>query len=188
MRFGHAAVALCAVTMLCAPASAQEEDRTANSTIFLEGLGPGVLYSINYERLVLDPLAVRVGFSYFSFSATSGSETASAGFFMIPITASYVGLYSGSHGLEVGGGATLFYATLASSGVGLSTTGSGVAAYGTAHVGYRVHPLDGGFNFRIGLMALFGPGFGGTSTDSDGQLQADFGVAPWGYLSLGYSF
>ena len=52
----------------------------AKNAVFLEGLGPGLLYSVNYERLVIDGLAVRVGFSYLSMSAsaTSGGTTATA--------------------------------------------------------------------------------------------------------------
>lgn len=158
-----------------------EADRESKNSVYLEGLGPAMLWSINYDRLVIDELAVRVGFGYFSFSASAGDVDTSAGFFYFPITASYVGLYSGSHGLEVGGGATVMYATAAASGFGTSAESSGVAAYGTAHVGYRLQPVDYGFQFRAGLMTLFGPGvnFEGNS---------DWGAIPWGYLSLGGSF
>ena len=52
-----------------------------------------------------------LGFSYLSFgaSATAGDVTssASATYLAFPLTASYLGVRSGNHGLELGGGATL---------------------------------------------------------------------------------
>lgn len=168
-----------------APAPAQggeeAEKRPAKNSIYAEGLGPGLLYSINYDRLIIDDLAVRVGFSYMSFSASAGSSSASASFLSFPITASYLGVGSPKHILELGGGADIVYATGSASGIGASTSGAGVGAAGTVLIGYRLQPPDGGFNFRVGISPLFGPGFGfggGTS----------FGVLPWGYLSLGGTF
>jgi hypothetical protein len=156
----------------------------AKNAVFLEGLGPGLLYSVNYERLVIPELAVRLGFSYLSMSAsaTSGgtTATASASFFTIPITATYVGL----RGLEVGGGMTLFHASGSGSSVGVSASGSGFAPLGTLLVGYRLHPDNGvGFQFRVGAMAMMGEGLS-LSTDNPGG----FGVLPWLYLSAGVGF
>jgi hypothetical protein len=142
------------------------------------------LYSVNYERLVIPELAVRLGFSYLSMSAsaTSGgtTATASASFFTIPITATYVGL----RGLEVGGGMTLFHASGSGSSVGVNAEGSGFAPLGTLLVGYRLHPDNGpGFQFRVGAMAMMGEGLS-LSTDNPGG----FGVLPWLYLSAGAGF
>lgn len=163
--------------------------RSAKNSIWAEGLGSGLLYSVNYERMVLDDLGVRVGLAYYSFGAsvTSGSDhaEASAKFFIFPITASYLGISSDSkkHCLELGGGATIIYATAAASGTGMSVEGSGMGGYGQALVGYRIQPPDGGFQFRVGLMALFGPGLG--FSDSDPTA---WGTIPWGYISFGGSF
>lgn len=156
----------------------------AKNAIFLEGLGPGLLYSANYERLVIDELAVRVGFSYLSMSASasSGGTTAeaSASFFTIPVTATYVGL----RGLEAGGGMTLLHTSGSGSSVGVSASGSGFAPLFTALVGYRLHPTGGaGFQFRVGAMAMMGEGLS-LSSDNPGG----FGVLPWLYLSLGAGF
>ncbi|MDX9721811.1 MAG: hypothetical protein RBU37_13760 [Myxococcota bacterium] len=168
-------------------AAAPSDERDAKNTIFAELLGPAILWSLNYERLVIDQLAVRLGFSYWSISASAGigddSTSASVSMLYIPLTVAFVGLYSGSHGLEVGGGATLIYASGTADGLGYSSSGSGMGAVGTLNVGYRIHPMDGGFNFRIGLSAFFGPGLGLDVTDPDA-----FGILPWGYLGLGYSF
>jgi len=170
-------------------AAPRTELKLAPNSIYAEGLGAGLAYSLNYERLVADEVAVRAGFSYMSFgaSATSGGQTASASatFMTFPITASYLGVRSGKHALELGGGTTLMSASGSASGIGASSSGSGFGALGTAMVGYRIHPLDGaGFNFRVGAMALMGKGVSLSAANDP----AAFGVIPWFYLSLGASF
>jgi hypothetical protein len=165
------------------------EPKLAPNSIYAEGLGAGLAYSLNYERLVVDDVAVRAGFSYMSFGASttmSNGETigASATFMTFPITASYLGVRSGKHALELGGGTTLMSASGSASGIGASSSGSGFGALGNAMVGYRFHPIeDAGFNFRVGTMALMGKGVGFSVTDPTA-----FGVMPWFYLSLGASF
>jgi len=169
-------------------AAPRAEPKFAENSIYAEGLGAGLVYSLNYERMVADEVAVRAGFSYMSFGASmsSGTETtsASATFMTFPITASYLGVRSGKHALELGGGTTLMSASGTASGVGVSSSGSGFGALGNAMVGYRIHPVDGaGFNFRVGAMALMGKGVSLSSSDPGG-----FGMIPWFYLSLGASF
>src|SRR5689334_9759870 len=165
------------------------EPKFAENSIYAEGLGAGLVYSLNYERMVADTVGVRAGFSYMSFgaSATVNGQTssASATFMTFPITASYLGVRSGKHALELGGGATLMSASGSASGVGVSSSGSGFGALGDLLVGYRIHPIDGaGFNFRVGAMALMGKGVG-LSSNTDPTA---FGMMPWFYLSLGASF
>jgi hypothetical protein len=174
-----------------APAQPQErpaEERRAPNSVYAEGLGAGFAYSINYERLVVDDLGVRLGFSYLSFGASASNGTSasssSATFLSVPITASYVGVHSGKHALELGGGTTITYASAAASGLGASASGSGLTPYGVAMVGYRLHPVDhAGFQFRIGAMALAGNGLSLSRNAGN-----SFGVLPWGYISLGGSF
>jgi hypothetical protein len=163
-------------------------DHPAPNSIYLEGLGAGLAYSVNYERMVSDDVGVRLGFSYMSFggSATAGGQTssASATFVTIPITASYTGIRAGSSALELGGGTTIAYASGSASGVGASASGSGMMPYGVVMVGYRLHPLGHpGFQFRVGAMAIIGEGLGLSNPDP-----SSIGVLPWGYLSLGASF
>ena len=165
------------------------EPKLAENSIYAEGLGAGLVYSLNYERMVVDSLGVRAGFSYMSFgaSATVNGQTsgASATFMTFPITASYVGVRSGKHALELGGGATLISVSGTANGVGVSSSGSGFGALGTTMVGYRIHPVEGaGFNFRVGAMAILGKGVGLSSTTDP----TAFGMMPWFYLSLGASF
>ncbi len=164
------------------------EAKRAPNSIYAEGLGAGFLYSINYERLVIEDLGVRAGFSYVSVgaSATAGGETSSvsASLTTIPVTVSYLGVGSKHHMLELGGGASFSFASGTASSVGRTTSGSGMAVLPDLMVGYRMHPVDGaGFNFRVGAMAFFGNGLGFSDTDPNA-----FGVLPWMYLSLGASF
>ena len=171
-----------------APQPKEETDKPAPNSIYAEGLGAGLAYSINYERRVIDDLGVRVGFSYLSVgaSASAGGSTASSSSTLLtfPITASYLGVRSGKHALELGGGATLAYASAASSGFGTNASGSGITPFGVAMVGYRIHPVDrAGFNFRIGVMALAGNGLS-LSKNAGNEL----GILPWGYISMGASF
>jgi len=157
-------------------------ERDANNSFFVEAGGPGLLYSVNYERVVEDDFGLRVGFSYASFSASSGSASASAAFMTVPVIASYLGLRSGNHALEVGAGATIVYASGSGSSGPIAGSGSGMIPLGTALIGYRRQPVDGGFMFRIGLEALVGKGLALSNPDP-----SSIGVLPWMYLSLGFS-
>jgi hypothetical protein len=176
IAFAAVAAAVCAT-----PALAQERD--ANNSVFIEGGGPGLLYSLNYEHLFDDDLGIRVGFSYQPLSATasSGGGSGPASIIVVPILANYLASY-GSSALELGGGATLIRADGAASGNGLAVSGSGTTVLGTAIMGYRRQPLDGGFQLRIGIEALVGKGLALSKPDPN-----KVGVLPWLYLSLGFS-
>ena len=91
---------------------------------------------------------LRIGMSYVSFSASAGSSSASATILAVPVIFSYLGLRGGNHILELGGGATGIYASGAGSGGAFAASGSGMMALGTAIIGYRRQPLDGGFQFE----------------------------------------
>ena len=172
-----------------APADQAEKAKTDNkpapNSVFLEGLGAGMYYSVNYERRVIDDIGVRLGFGYVTLSAAAGGAESKASYLTIPVTASYLGVRGRRSGLELGGGATLAYTSGAASAGVTSASGSGMQGIGTAMVGYRLHPVDGaGFQFRVGVMALVGKGLS-FSTDYDPE---SIGVLPWFYLSSGASF
>jgi hypothetical protein len=158
----------------------------ADNSFFLEGGGPGLLYSINYERRIENDFGLRIGVSYQSFSASASSggstSSASAAFVTVPVIASYLGIRSGNHILELGAGGTAIYASGSASGTGIAASGSGMTALGTAIIGYRRQPLEGGFQFRVGLEALMGKGLALSNPDPNA-----FGVLPWMYLSFGFS-
>jgi len=181
---------LAALALLATPAMAQRAipDRSrpageeANNSVFAELGGPGLLYSINYERVVENDFGLRIGMSYVSFSASAGTSSASAAVVAVPVIASYLGMRGGNHILEVGVGATGVYASGSASGGGFAASGSGMTALGTALIGYRRQPVDGGFQFRIGFEAVAGKGLSLSNPDPN-----SFGVLPWMYMSLGFS-
>jgi hypothetical protein len=160
------------------PARAQV---TAPNGIYVELLGNGLLYTINYDRFINDDMSLRAGFEYIGLGASdpSGSgASASVSMMMIPLTFNYF-LTShdkgkvGSSKFELGAGimiANFSASATGSAGDVFSASGFGIA--GTATIGYRLQPSDGGFIFRIGFTPLIGPG----------------GFLPFGGLSFGYGF
>jgi hypothetical protein len=102
----------------------------------------------------------------------------------VPIIASYTGLRSGKHSLELGAGTTLIFVSGTASSFGVNSSGSGMAPLGDLLVGYRFHPIHhAGFNFRVGAMAMVGKGLSLSSGDPE-----SLGVLPWLYVSMGASF
>jgi hypothetical protein len=193
MKTFRALAALLTVAAFAAPAMADRlnpprdrvsapDERDANNSFFLEGGGPGLLYSVNYERVVEKDFGLRVGFSYTSLSASAGGTSASASFIAIPVVASYLGLREGNHILELGAGATAVYASGSGSFGAYAGAGSGLVPLGTALIGYRRQPVNGGFQFRVGLEALVGKGLALSNPNPD-----SIGVLPWMYMSLGFS-
>lgn len=155
-----------------APPSTIDPVRTAKNVLYVELLGNGILYSLNYERFLTDDVALRVGLGYLSLTATSGSASARANVLWLPLMVNYMGIGSADHKFELGIGPGLLFASAAASSVGDSASNSGVAIYGTATVGYRYVPHDGGFNFKIGFTPLV----------------ARFGFLPWFGLGFGAVF
>ena len=157
------------------PARAQV---TAPNGIYLELLGNGLLYTINYDRFISDDISLRGGFEYIGLAASSGTESASISMMLIPITFNYF-LTSHDHGkpgsskFELGAGIVIVNISGSASGnAGELVSGSGTGIAGTATIGYRLQPSDGGFIFRIGFTPLIGAG----------------GFLPFGGLSFGFAF
>lgn len=158
-------------------------EREAKNAIYLDLLGPGLFYSINYDRILSEDISARIGLSYLSFGASasdsSGTTSASAEFsyWAVPLTVSYLGIGSETNMLELGGGAVIM--NVKGSGVvetddtSQDAAASATLFAATGMIGYRRQPADGGFVFRIGASPVmtFGAGF-----------------LPWGYLSLGAAF
>jgi hypothetical protein len=176
------ALAVVAAALCATPALAQQ--RYANNSLFLEGGGPGLLYSVNYELLFDDDYGIRAGFSYQPLSAggASGGGSAPVSLFTVPILASHLVSFGDNSALELGGGVTIVKADGAASGNGLAVSSAGTTVLGTAIMGYRRQPADGGFQFRIGIEALVGKGLALSNPDPN-----KLGVLPWMYLSIGYS-
>ena len=154
------------------------ESERARHTIHIEGLGAGLLWSINYEHLLHEDFGVRAGLGSFSLSASAGSSSAKARYTFIPITAHYLA-GPGRRNLELMAGMSLaFFGGSAESG-SLVSSGSAATVFGVFGLGYRLHPRGpAGMNFRVGMMALV-------------NRHLDVGQGgwvPWPYVSLGASF
>jgi hypothetical protein len=155
------------------PGAAGPTPRTASNAIFLEGFGNGLLYSVNYERILGEHFGVRAGFSYFTYAVSSYGKSGNLDLLTVPMVVSY---YTGwdDHKIQLGLGATIIYrgAPTDSEGTafGGERAGAGLAASGV--VGYRYLPQRGGFTFGVGFTPL---------------IRASKALA-WGGANAGYLF
>ncbi len=148
--------------------------RTASNVVYAEALGNGLLYSINYERLLESlHVGIRAGVSYFTYPVSSYGSSGNLTLATFPLVASY---YFGTprHKVQLGLGATILALGVSSDSTGTKfqgeRSGGGVAA--TAVVGYRYLPPDRGFSFGVGFTPLLRSGR----------------FLPWGGANAGYVF
>ncbi len=119
--------------------------------VFLEILGNGFLYSLNYEHFFKDHFAWRVGAMYFGGSGENdANETLNFNLLIMPVMLNYV-LGSGSHHIEIGAGPTLVYLSVE---VDVLPGISGFAFGGTARLGYLYRPPQGGLTFRLAYTPI----------------------------------
>jgi hypothetical protein len=157
------------------PVQAPEQAaRTAQNIIFGEVLGSGLLYSVNYERIIDKwNIGLRGGASYFTYAVSSYGRSGNLVLVSFPIVASY---YFGwrNHNLQLGLGATILYTGVATDSEGTKfeaeRSGAGLAMSGV--VGYRYMPRDGGISFGVGFTPL---------------VRASK-FLPWGGANVGYAF
>ncbi len=122
--------------------ASMKAERTAWNTVHLELAGLGTLFSLSYERFFSEGTAIRFGLGLSPFVTFSGF------------------LGEGEHRFEMGGGFVLV------DGGGIR---SNPVLYSALRLGYRYHPLKGGFNFAIAFTPILS-------------------LAPWGGISLGWGF
>jgi hypothetical protein len=121
-------------------------EREAPNAFYIEGLGPALVYSVNYERAISD-VALRVGVGYY---AAGGSS-----WLGVPITVSYLGIGSKKHMFEIGAGVSIQHTNDGSDIESLNRNGDQTFIVGTAIFGYRLEPPKGGFVLRAGLSPVF---------------------------------
>jgi hypothetical protein len=130
----------------------------SHNAIYAELLGPGILYSVNYERFINSNLTIRVGASVFTLNYNSGGDQSTI--FVFPIIAYYLS-GTGSSKLEIGAGTDVLVDKYKSYGdiepfiSPEITSTSGVLLVGS--VGYRYQPSEGGFHFRIVANPIISP-------------------------------
>jgi hypothetical protein len=155
------------VAVLQSGAVAQPPSSYSQNAVYFEGLGQGLLYSVNFDHRFTENIAFRVGFSSFSIGFISDVSITT-----IPIMAEFLTGH-GSHHMEIGLGIVPVHGSISSDFFGTSegSVGAWVVVW-TATFGYRYQPAPEGFLFRIGLTPLFVP----------------HGAQIWGGASIGYAF
>lgn len=148
--------------------SAPEPGKQRNNLVYLELGGPGIIYSVNYERRIAD-FNIRVG--------AGGAAFNGAGYFIAPVGFNYIGLGDEKHHLELGVTANLGFSGVAA--VGSVPGSSAFFASFSPIVGYRLQPRTGGFVLRAGLSPIIGATTAGV---------AAFGFLPLPYVSFGAAF
>jgi hypothetical protein len=132
----------------------QEEKEGSNHGVFLELLGNGIFYSVNYDTRFskkVDGLGGKVGFGYMGVDGDRYSS--------FPFLVNYL-LGKNGHYFEIGAGANYLVADF-DNGAGLIDNPE-IAKWegwsGSISLGYRYHPVDGGFSFRAGFTPMFNKG------------------------------
>jgi len=149
----------------------------ARNAVYLELLGNGGLYSVNFEHILHDTLALRVGFATWNSPAIFYDGTPPDRFTTVPVTVSYL-LGGGERKLELGGGVTFGRATrdrFASDRRNFSFSSL------TGIIGYRSQPLGRGYLFRAGVTPFY-------SFDQGDDAYPDPGFTLSAGVSFGYRF
>jgi hypothetical protein len=125
------------------------------NAVYFELLGPGLLYSINYERMVSDNISLRIGYSSWQVT-TPFLITSSVSFTGIPVMVNFLS-GDGNSKLELGAGIEFIQFGATTSFLGFdSKTSTGSGSAGVFALGYRYQPKGGGIHFRIGIDPLIG--------------------------------
>ncbi len=163
--------------------TAVAQSPTSRNSIYVELLGNGLLYSANYDHLFTEAIGMRVGVGYFPYHEVRLGAFPLMGYYLIG---------SGRHKFEVGLGICVI---LQREGQGFAWMSApddevrGNTVLGTATLGYRYQPADGGFVFRAGVT----PFFGNFRREISPLYYVDeyenvFKLQMWGGISLGYGF
>lgn len=168
------ALALAALATLTAgTASAQDTapaappaGPVAQNTFFVELLGNGLVYSLNYERFFTPQLGIRIGGMFLRGEDDAGDE-ATVGIF--PVMATYL-LGDGNSHFETGLGVGIFTASANIDEIDEDFGASDL--YATATLGYRYQKPEGGVIFRAGFTPAYASG----------------NFIPWVGVSVGYAF
>lgn len=149
----------------------QAQTPYAKNAVYLELLGNGGLYSLNYERAFSQKFLVRVGFASWSSSQDFGGEKS-----ITTIPVMFNSLFgTGNHKIEGGAGFMLGSEKHSGNEVWPKSKETIFALTGVA--GYRYQKSTGGLLFRAGLTPFLNIG--------DAEYP-DFNISAGG--SIGYAF
>lgn len=172
-RISSVVCVLLSLAVACAQAQVRDEIDESRNSLYVEFLGNGGLYSINYDRQFVTiaerhRFGMRIGFSFI----TVGVDSLNAKYPMVfPLTVNY--MLGRQRRLEIGGGVSprLYFRS------------NGDVVFNIepcATLGFRLQREDNDFVFRIGFTPLF--------FDSDAEVAKTLGFYPWFGLSLGRAF
>ena len=133
--------------------------KPARNAIYIELAGPGVLYSMNYERRITDHLGVRAGVSLWSIDSLDLIllQIKNFKYRSFPVMITYLIGKRASH-LELGlgiqptfleGDFDVFYF------IHSNEKSKGKAILGLSTIGYRYQKKESGLIFRIGVSPVF---------------------------------
>lgn len=164
--------------MICSLSYAQTESSyTSRNNAYVELLGNGGLYSINYERIVVENFALRIGFSAFKSTPLFGEgENA---FVTVPIMGNFL-FGKRQNKFELGAGFMVGRKKYTSSLNPIDNRDSPISNL-TGVIGYRYQPSTAGLIFRIGLTPFI-------SLTGGDDAYPDSGIFLSGGVSIGYSF
>lgn len=169
-----AAIGLFGLVALSVPSYAQQaatvpdatddlaSSERARNAVYVELLGAGLLYSVNYDRHLIGRWHLRGGYSTLGSSFTFGDDDRAH---LVPVQLAFVSDTEGA--LELGAGATLLL-----DGTNSDWSDTVLASF---TIGYRNQPREQGFLFRIGFTPFVGY--------ADRLI-----AAPGGGISFGYAF
>ncbi|MEP6655368.1 MAG: hypothetical protein ABJA82_18525 [Myxococcales bacterium] len=155
--------------------------------MYLELLGSGLVWSINYDRRTEHNFWLRAGFGYYSWDTTNepGQFGSAGSMTMFPMAVTKLVGNAGSW-FEIGLGTTFIHVDQSQtsvfglvSGSNARTSASASAYVVSGIIGYRWSPATTGSIFRIGFTPFF------FAFDSSTVVRI---LRPWGGLSLGFAF
>lgn len=153
------------------------ETPTDRNAVYFEMLGNGGLYSFNYERMLTDKFGIRVGYAAWDSPILWDGGEPPDSYRTLPVSASYL-LGGGEKKLELGGGITFGRGTFDQN---FPTRKDFSFRSLTAIVGYRLHPRDGGYLFRVGVTPFY-------SFDDEDEDGDEAYPEPGFFFSAGVSF
>jgi len=129
-----------------------------SNTIYFELLGNGLVYSLNYDRMVTDNISVRAGYGGLTVSNSTVSSgvivTEDIKITLIPVLANYL-RGEGNHKLEIGGGIVLVSLDYTGNVADVDFSLAADGAIPTGNLGYRYQKSEGGFFFKASLCPFF---------------------------------
>ncbi|MBC8346393.1 MAG: hypothetical protein ISR82_00200 [Candidatus Marinimicrobia bacterium] len=123
-------------------------------SVFVELLGNGFLYSVNFEKYIKHNVSIRAGGMGFSKSGvTNKNQRAKVGMFLMPVMANYL-MGNHNHKMEFGVGPLFFYVSTTSIDIKEINNIHGFGVRATARMGYVYLPQNGGLTFRLAYTPL----------------------------------